>query len=117
MSFNWKHFLFRIYLKNFFPPEFTAEKSLRHQQNVLRKILGQLKNTALGNDLKLAEIKSYVDFRKQVPVTQYDYYEKYIERISAGEQNVMTDKPVRWFAKTAGTTSGKSKLVPLTRQL
>ncbi len=115
--FNWKNFLFRIYLKIFFPPDFTAEKSLRHQQKVLEKILGQLGGTALGKDLLLSGIKSYEDFRRQVPVTQYDYYEKYIERIGAGEQNVMTDNPVRWFAKTAGTTSGKSKLIPLTRQL
>ena len=117
MSFNWKNFVFRIYLKYTFSPDFSAEKSIRHQQKIFRKIIRQLSNTQLGRDLKFAEIKSYRDFQRTVPVTQYDFYENYIEKIKAGEQNVMTDQPVKLFAKTAGTTSGKSKLVPITTQI
>ncbi len=117
MHFDWKNFLFRIYLKLAFPPEFTAEKSIRHQAKVLKKILRQLSSTELGKDLRFAEIKSYNDFKNRVPVTQYEFYENYIERIKSGQQKVMTDKPVQWFAKTAGTTSGKSKLVPITKQI
>jgi phenylacetate-coenzyme A ligase PaaK-like adenylate-forming protein len=117
MTFDWKNFLFRIYLKLAFPPDFTAEKSIQHQQKILKKILRQLSFTQLGKDLKFAEIKSYNDFKNNVPVTQYDFYETYIEKIKACQQKVMTDKPVKWFAKTAGTTSGKSKLVPITTQI
>lgn len=116
-KFDWKNFVFRIYLKQFFPPDFTAEKSIRHQQRILKKILRQLSNTELGKDLKFAKIKSYNDFRNRVPVTQYEFYESYIEKIKNGQQKVMTNKRVKWFAKTAGTTSGKSKLVPLTTQI
>jgi hypothetical protein len=117
MSFNWKNFVFRLYLKNFFSPDFTAEKSIRHQRKTFNRILRQVSRTALGKDLALKEIKSYSDFRNKVPVTQYDFYEPYVEKIKSGEHRVMTDKPVRWFAKTAGTTSGKSKLVPITLQI
>jgi hypothetical protein len=117
MSFNWKNFFFRLYLKNAFPPNFTAEKSIHHQQQIFEKIIRQLTHTDLGADLNFSCIKSYSDFAKSVPVTQYDFYEKYIDRIKAGKQNVMTDKPVKWFAQTAGTTSGKSKLVPITKQI
>ena len=117
MRFDWKNFLFRIYLNLTFPPDFTREKSLRHQQKIFKKILKQLSKTELGNDLHFEEIKSYKDFQKNIPVTQYDFYESYIEKIKAGQQNVMTNKPVKWFAKTAGTTSGKSKLVPVTKQI
>ena len=60
MRFDWKNFIFRIYLKLTFPPDFTREKSLRHQQQVLR-ILRQLSKTELGKDLHFAEIKSYKD--------------------------------------------------------
>ncbi len=117
MTFDWKNFLFRIYLQLAFPPDFTAEKSIQHQQKILKKILRQLSSTQLGKDLKFAEIKSHNDFKNNVPVTQYDFYEAYIEKIKAGQQKVTTDKAVKWFAKTAGTTSGKSKLVPITIQI
>ena len=78
MEFDWKNFLFRIYLKLAFPPDFTAEKSIHHQQKILKKILRQLSSTELGKDLKFAEVKSYSDFRNTVPVTQYEFYENYI---------------------------------------
>ncbi|MES2619975.1 MAG: GH3 auxin-responsive promoter family protein [Bacteroidota bacterium] len=117
MAFDWKNFLFRIYLKIAFPPDFTREKSIHHQQKIFGKILRQLSSTELGKDLCFDEIKAYRDFKNNVPVTQYDFYERYIEKIKSGKQYVMTDKPVKWFAKTAGTTSGKSKLVPVTTQI
>lgn len=117
MAFDWKNFLFRIYLKIAFPPDFTKEKSLHHQQKIFKKILRQLSSTELGKDLRLGEINSYSNFKNKVPVTQYDFYEHFIEKIKSGKQDVMTNKPVKWFAKTAGTTSGKSKLVPITLQI
>ncbi len=117
MNLNWKNFLFRIYLKLAYSPDFTAEKSIRHQQKIFRKILRQLSSTELGIGFRLFEINYYKSFKERIPVSQYEFYEPYIEKIKAGRQNVMTDKPVKWFAKTAGTTSGKSKLVPITRQI
>jgi hypothetical protein len=117
MSFNWKNFLFRIYLKIFFPPVFTASKSLYHQRNILKKVLRQLSLTHMGSDLKLSEIKSYKQFRSKIAVTEYGFYEPYIERIKAGEVKVMTAKPVKWFAKTAGTTGTKGKFIPITNEI
>ena len=117
MLFDWKNFIFRIYLRLAFPPDFTRKKSLRHQQKILKKILKQLSKTELGSSLRFVEINSYKDFQNKVPITQYDFYEAYIEKINAGQQKIMTDKAVKWFAKTAGTTSGKNKLVPITKQI
>ncbi|MFN8321828.1 MAG: GH3 auxin-responsive promoter family protein [Chitinophagales bacterium] len=117
MIFDWKNFLFRLYLRVFYPPNFSADKSFRHQRIIFRRILRQLSKTELGKDLNVSAIKSYSDFRNTIPVTQYDYYEKYIERIKAGHSKVMSTRKVKWFAKTAGTTSGKSKLVPITQQI
>ena len=88
MSFNWKNFLFRLYLKNFFPPDFTAAKSVAHQQQIFDRIIKQLSATDLGRDLKFDKIKSYEDFSTAVPVTQYDFYEAYIEKIKV--------KPISW---------------------
>lgn len=112
-----KNRLFRFYLKHWFPPVFTAKRSIAEQQSNFKSILTSIRNTALGKDVKLHEVKNYNDYRNTVPLTQYDFYEKYIERIKAGEQKVMCADKVRWFGKTAGTTSGKSKLIPVTKRI
>ncbi len=116
MAYDLKNALFRFYLKHWFPPNFSAVNSVSQQKKVFQKIIHELTSTQLGRDLKLNEIKSYADF-KRLPVTHYDFYEPYIEKIKAGEQNIMTAGKVLYFGKTAGTTSGKSKLVPITKQV
>ena len=115
MALNLKNILFRFYLKQFFPPDFSASSSLNSQKKIFKKILLRLRNTQLGRDFKLGTFKVYDDFSNSVPVTRYDFYDNYIEKIRAGEQNVMTPDSVLYFGKTAGTTSGKSKLIPITR--
>lgn len=112
-----KNRLFRFYLKHCFPPVFSASRSIKEQQQNFSSIIQSVSKTALGKDVKLHDVKSYEDYRNTVPLTQYDFYEKYIERIKAGEQKVMCAERVRWFGKTAGTTSGKSKLIPITKSI
>ncbi|HWB62984.1 MAG TPA: GH3 auxin-responsive promoter family protein [Chitinophagales bacterium] len=111
---DFKNLAFRFYLENFYPPNFSAALSLKEQEHNFHHLLSELKDTALGKDMRLSNISSYNEF-SALPVTQYDFYEPYIERIKQGEQNVMTPDKVRWFGKTAGTTSGKSKLIPITQ--
>lgn len=112
-----KNRLFRFYLKHWFPPIFTKQRSIKEQQQNLQGILQSVRNTALGNDVGLKNVHSYDEYRSTVPLTEYSFYEKYIERIKQGEQKVMCAERVRWFGKTAGTTSGKSKLIPITRSI
>jgi hypothetical protein len=100
MRFNWKNFLFRHYLKFSFSPDFSGQKSIRDQERILKGIIRALSGTEIGRDLKLSEIRSYADFSNKIPVTEYEFYEGYIEKIKRGEKNVMTRKPVRWFAKS-----------------
>ncbi|MBL0309754.1 MAG: GH3 auxin-responsive promoter family protein [Bacteroidetes bacterium] len=113
----WRNIAFRFYLKHFFSPEFTAEKSLRDQQQILNQLCRELSPTQLGAKLGLGHISTYEEFRNKIPVTQYDFYEPYIARIMAGEKSVMSSGVVKWLAKTAGTTSGKSKLIPITSRI
>ncbi len=113
MANNLKNRVFRFYLKNFFPPEFSAAQSIAEQKKVFTKLISELSTTEIGRDLQLREVKSYQDFER-IPVTQYSFYEPYIEKIKAGKSKVMTTGEVKYFGKTAGTTSGKSKLIPIT---
>ena len=116
MGHDLKNIAFRFYLKHFFPPHFSAKQSLADQQAVFKKLISELSSTELGKDLKLNDIKCYADFDR-IPVTQYSFYEPYIEKIKAGKNKVMTAGKVLYFGKTAGTTSGKSKLIPITRYI
>lgn len=112
-----KNRLFRFYLKHWFPPVFTKHRSVNEQQQNLQGILQSVRNTALGKDVGLKNVHSYDEYRSTVPLTEYNFYEPYIERIKQGEQKVMCAERVRWFGKTAGTTSGKSKLIPITHSI
>jgi len=116
MAHDLKNRVFRFYLKHFFSPEFSAAQSIAEQRKVFAKLISELSATEIGKDLKLNEVKTYADFER-IPVTQYSFYEPYIEKIKAGKSKVMTTGKVRYFGKTAGTTSGKSKLIPITRYI
>src|ERR1039458_4580007 len=116
MAHDLKNRVFRFYLKHFFSPEFSAAQSIAEQRKVFAKLISELSATEIGKDLKLSEVKTYADFER-IPVTQYSFYEPYIEKIKAGKSKVMTTGKVRYFGKTAGTTSGKSKLIPITRYI
>jgi hypothetical protein len=111
-----KNLLFRTFLKYCYPHVFSAQLSLKEQQRNFRDVLKAVAGTRLGNRLNLKSDTTYPEFQKRVPVTRYSFYEPYVEELKAGKQNVMTRDRVRWFGKTAGTTSNKSKLVPLTRK-
>ncbi|MFI3288425.1 MAG: GH3 auxin-responsive promoter family protein [Rikenellaceae bacterium] len=63
------------------------------------------------------KITSYEDFRAKVPVVEYDEISPSIERVRAGERDLMwTGSPVRWAAKSSGTTAAVSKFIPITKR-
>ncbi|GFP75052.1 GH3 auxin-responsive promoter family protein [Clostridium fungisolvens] len=83
-------------------------------EKVLFKILRRNHKSEIGTKFKFKEIKSIEDFKTQVPLTEYSYYENYINRMSKGESNVLTSENVEYFGHTSGTT-GKQKLIPSTK--
>jgi GH3 auxin-responsive promoter len=85
------------------------------QKNFLLTLLRAHRNTALGKEYGLAEIKTVEAFRQRVPILPYSSYEPYIERIVAGEENVLTPDRVIYLNLTSGST-GKQKLIPVTRR-
>lgn len=84
------------------------------QEKVFKKLVAKAKNTAFGKDHNFDTIQSYSDFKKNVPVHDYEGLRPYVDRIVAGEENVLwKGKPI-YFAKTSGTTSG-AKYIPITK--
>jgi hypothetical protein len=61
-------------------------------------------------------IDTYADFRKQVPLQEYEDLQPWVDRLIEGEQNLLWPTETKWFAKSSGTTSSRSKLLPVTRE-
>ena len=85
------------------------------QQKVFKKLISQAKDTAFGKDHNFDKITTYSDFKKQVKVTDYEGLRPYIDRIVAGESDVLWKGKPLYFAKTSGTTSG-AKYIPITKE-
>jgi hypothetical protein len=83
------------------------------QEAFLKKLLDQQQNTELGKQFQIGKIRTLDQFRSQVPVYPYSFYEPYTERIAEGEANVLNPDPVAYISLTSGST-GKQKLVPVT---
>lgn len=85
------------------------------QEKFLYNVLQAHQNTEIGRKYRIDEIKSIEQFRDRIPILPYSSYEPYLERIAAGEQNLLTAEPVVYLTLTSGST-GKKKLIPTTRR-
>ena len=92
-----------------------ASNPVETQQRVFKSLIAQAKDTAFGKDHKFNQIEDFRDFAKQVPVRDYEALRNYIDRVVAGESNVLWKGLPIYFAKTSGTTSG-AKYIPLTKE-
>lgn len=86
------------------------------QREVLFSLIDQAKNTEFGQKHDFQSIKSIEEFQKRVPIHDYDKLKPYVDRLMKGEQNVLWPSEIRWFAKSSGTTSDKSKFIPVSRE-
>lgn len=85
------------------------------QEKVFRSLIKKAQSTAFGKDHDFSGIKSYQDFKRHVPVRDYEDLKSYIERVVEGEPNVLWPGKPAYFAKTSGTTSGV-KYIPLSKE-
>ncbi len=84
------------------------------QQAVLQYLLKLGSRTVFGKEHNLRNVKSYEDYKKAVPIRDYEAFVPYIDKIKSGEQNVLWKGKQIYFAKTSGTTSG-AKYIPITK--
>ena len=86
------------------------------QQSVLSRLLNQAARTEWGKKYDYSSIRNYEDFRKRLPIQTYEEIKPYVERLRAGEQNLLWPSEIRWFAKSSGTTNDKSKFLPVSKE-
>lgn len=93
---------------------YWSRNAVLFQQRIFQQLLFSGKETLFGKDHWLTSVKTYVQFREQVPVRDYEGLKNYFEKIKAGEENVMWPGKPLYLSKTSGTTSGV-KYIPITR--
>lgn len=86
------------------------------QRQVFNALIGSAQFTEYGKKYNFEKIDKIEDFKKNVLVNDYDTLKPYIQRILEGEQNILWQSPISWFAKSSGTTSDKSKFIPISKE-
>lgn len=92
-----------------------ANNPHKTQEKVFQKLISKAKNTAFGKDHDFKNITSYNDFKNRVKIQDYEGLRPYVDRIVAGEEDVLWKGKPLYFAKTSGTTSG-AKYIPITKE-
>lgn len=86
------------------------------QSRVLENLLTHMEETTYGKKYGVHKNMSYDEYKSAVPVVNYESLTPWIDRTMKGEENLLWDGPIQWFAKSSGTTSSKSKFIPVSRE-
>ncbi|XP_042891583.1 GH3 domain-containing protein-like isoform X2 [Penaeus japonicus] len=93
-----------------------SEDFMKVQEDFLMNVLKENRETEYGKDMSFVEMNSINSFCKLHPLTRYNHFEAYIEKIKKGEANVLTAKTPQILGVTSGT-SGQSRLLPTTKDI
>ena len=85
------------------------------QVRIWKDLLNRAQHTAWGQRYGYGKITSYNEFRERVPISTYEQFFPYIQRIIKGESDVLWPGRIDWFAKSSGTTNDKSKFIPISK--
>ncbi|WP_178987396.1 GH3 auxin-responsive promoter family protein [Winogradskyella schleiferi] len=83
------------------------------QNELLFSLLKVAKDTEVGRKYNFDSIKTYRAFNERIPIVNYEEFQPLIERSRGGEHNIFWPSPIKWFAKSSGTTNAKSKFIPV----
>lgn len=85
------------------------------QEELLHNMINRAKETAFGVEHNFNDIKTISQFQLSIPIVDYEGVKPWIDRLRKGEANVIWPGETKWFAKSSGTTSDKSKFIPVSR--
>lgn len=89
---------------------------LETQREMLQHLITEGQYTDFGKKYSFTNTFRLRDFKATVPIHTYEDLKPWIERMMEGEENVLWNTPVEWFAKSSGTTNERSKFIPLSQQ-
>ncbi len=96
--------------------QYYSEYPLEIQNEVLFNLLAAAKDTEWGKLHNYEKINSLHEYQNNVPLQDYNQIKPYVERMRNGERDLLWPGETKWFAKSSGTTSDKSKFIPVTRE-
>lgn len=85
-----------------------------YQRKIFKNLMNVGSNTIFGADHGLADVKNHDDFKKQVPIRDYEELKPWVNQILEGKSDVLWKGKPEYFSKTSGTTSG-AKYIPITK--
>ncbi|MBI1837115.1 MAG: GH3 auxin-responsive promoter family protein [Flavobacteriia bacterium] len=88
---------------------------LEVQDEILSQLIEKGKDTEWGKKYEFSRIQSYLDFQRKIPLQDFDTLKPFIDRLLKGEENILWPSELKWFAKSSGTTSDRSKLIPVSK--
>lgn len=86
------------------------------QREVLQDLVTHGQFAEVGRLYGFNKLFNVREFKKNIPIVEYDDIKPFVERMMNGESNLLWNTPVNWFAKSSGTTSDKSKFIPITNE-
>ena len=96
--------------------DMSREDPMPFQHKWFRHLIENGANSAFGVEHGMDGIKSIRDFQQKVPIRDYNALSPYINRLLAGEDYVLWNTKVKTFAKSSGTSSDKSKFIPVSHE-
>jgi hypothetical protein len=93
--------------------EYFKNNPFEAQNELLLKLLSDARHTEWGHKYDYGSIHDYKTFSERVPLQDYEDIKPYVDRLINGESNLLWPGEIRWFAKSSGTTSDRSKFIPV----
>lgn len=94
---------------------YWMDNAIELQQRTMKKLVAKASTTEFGKDHNFSSIKTYEDFKRNVPVNDYEGLKEYVEKVVDGESDVLWPGLPLYFCKTSGTTSGV-KYIPISKE-
>jgi hypothetical protein len=86
------------------------------QQDMFNQLVTRAVDTEWGKQYHFSDFEGIKDFQEAVPLQHYEDVKPFVDRLREGEQNLLWPGEIKWFAKSSGTTSEKSKFIPMSRE-
>jgi len=86
------------------------------QEEWFHTLISSAENTEWGKLYDYKSLLTISQFKERVPIQNYDTLKPFIERMLQGEQNILWPSEIKWFAKSSGTTSDRSKFIPVSEE-
>ena len=96
--------------------EHWVKDPIAAQREVLQDLITHGQYTHIGRKYQFSSLFNIRNFKERVPIHEYEDLKPYIDEIMQGGADVLWNTPVEWFAKSSGTTSDKSKFIPLSKE-